>query len=209
MKKIALVLFVSLSLFACKKKKGVPNVSKIDVDIQLQRFDKDFFAIDSNNVLPGLDQLHQKYPLLTNIFLQNILGLDSASVLPGVKRFLHMHHDIDSAAAVTFKSTDGLKKDFQKAFQYVKYYFPDYKIPSVITVLGPIDALAQMSNGYTPDFLGPDFMGISLQFYLGKDHPVYHDPFFVEKVAPEYRSRRFSKEYIIGDAMLLFPEISK
>lgn len=203
MKKTALILLLAASLFACKNKKGVPDVSAVNVNIKLERFDKDFFAIDSNNVLPGLNQLNQKYPVLTNIFLQNILGLDSASTLPGVKRFIHLSQSIDSAVNDVFKNTDQLKKDFQKAFQFVKYYFPTYKVPKIITVVGPVDALAQTSNGYSPDFIGPDFLGISLQFYLGNNYPVYHDPFFIEKVAPEYRSRRFSKEYITADAMQL------
>lgn len=189
--------------FSCKDKKNIPNVSSIKVDITLNRFDQDFFSIDSNNVMPGLNQVHKKYPALTNIFLQNILGLDSASTLPGVKRFLHMGQSIHDSVNDVFKNTDWLKKDFQTAFQFVKYYFPQYKIPTIITILGPVDALAQSSNGYTPDFLGPDFMGISLQFYLGKNYSVYNDPFFIEKVAPSYRSRRFSKEYILPDAMML------
>lgn len=203
MKKTAVALLLCLSCFACKNKEGAPDVSGIKVNINLQRFDRDFFSIDSNDVLPGLNNLHREYPQLTNIFLNNILGLDSASTLPGVKKFLHLNQSIDSAASVIFQNTDGLKKDFQKAFQFVKYYFPDYKVPSIVTVVGPIDALAQSNNGYTPDFLGPDFLGISLQFYLGKNFSVYQDPFFIENVAPQYRSRRFSKEYIIADAMML------
>jgi hypothetical protein len=203
MKKTILVFLITTSLFACKNKKGVPDVSAVNVNIKLERFDKDFFAIDSSNVLPGLNHLNQKYPVLTNIFLQNILGLDSASILPGVKRFIHLSQSIDSAVNDVFKNTDQLKKDFQKAFQFVKYYFPTYKVPKIITVVGPVDALAQTSNGYSPDFIGLDFLGISLQFYLGNSYPVYHDPFFIEKVAPEYRSRRFSKEYITADAMQL------
>ncbi|MGB3008454.1 MAG: hypothetical protein WBC06_18200, partial [Chitinophagaceae bacterium] len=39
--------------------------------------------------------------------------------------------------------------------------------------------------------------------YLGKNYSVYKDGFFIENIAPEYRSRRFSKEYIIADAMQL------
>jgi hypothetical protein len=42
-----------------------------------------------------------------------------------------------------------------------------------------------------------------LQFYLGKNFSVYQDQFFIDNVAPLYRSRRFSKEYIIADAMQL------
>lgn len=203
MKKTTLILLLAVSLFSCKNKKGIPDVAAVKVDIKLERFDKDFFAIDSNDVLPGLNRLNQKYPLLTSIFLQNILGLDSASTLPGVKRFLHLSQSMDSAVKGAFKNTDQLKKDFQKAFQFVNYYFPDYKVPKIITVVGPVDALAQTSNGYSPDFIGPDFLGISLQFYLGRNYPDYHDPYLIENVAPEYRSRRFSKEYITADAMQL------
>jgi hypothetical protein len=86
----------------------------------------------------------------------------------------------------------------------VKYYFPQYKTPKhITTVVGPVDALAQSSTGYTPNFLGPDFLGISLQFYLGPQFSIYNDPYFIENVAPAYRSRRFSKEYIIADGMQL------
>jgi hypothetical protein len=203
MKKTGLLLLIIPVFFACNSKKGGPDVSAIKVDIKLLRFDKDFFAIDSTDILPGLNQLNQDYPLLTNIFLRNILGLDSAATLPGVKRFLTLNQSIKDSVYDVFKNTDNLKKNFQKAFQFVKYYFPNYKVPKIVTVIGPIDALAKANNGYTPDFLGPDFLGISLQFYLGKDFSLYIETFFMENIAPEYRSRRFSKEYITADAMQL------
>ena len=215
MKKIVFILLAFIFLAACKNKKNIPDVSGIKVNITLERFDKDFFLIDSNNVLLGLNRLDEKYPLLTSIFLNNILGLDSASTLPGVKRFIHLSQPIYNSVTDVFNSTDPLKKDFQKAFQFVKYYFPNYKLPEKIcTVAGPIDGLAQTANGETPDFLGPDFLGISLQFYLGKNFSAYKDPFFIDNVAPEYRSRRFSKEYIVADGMQLivddlFPDNSK
>jgi hypothetical protein len=203
MKKTAVVFLVLVAIISCNNKTDAPDVSGIKMDIKLERFDRDFFSIDSNNVLPGLNQLNQKYPVLTNIFLQNILGLDSTATLSGVKRFLHLGQSINDTVKDVFKNTDPVRKDFENAFRYVKYYFPEYKTPKITTVIGPIDAMAQSSGGYTPDFLGPDFLGISLQFYLGKNFSVYSDPFFIDNVAPTYRSRRFSKEYITSDAMML------
>jgi hypothetical protein len=204
MKKNWLVLLLAIAIIGCNNNRTTPDVSDIKVNLTLERFERDFFVIDSNNVLPGLNNLNEKYPLLTNIFLQNILGLDSASTLSGVKRFLHQNESISAATNDVFKNTDWLEKDFTKAFRLVKYYFPAYKLPEkIITVIGPIDALAQTANGQTPDFLGPGFLGISLQFYLGKNYPLYKDAFFIENIAPEYRSRRFSKEYIIADATQL------
>lgn len=214
MKKIIAALAIILLLFSCKSGKRLPDVSGIEVDIELKRFDQDFFKIDTNNIPVDIDALNNKYPVLTPLFLQNILGLDSTNYIPGVNRFLSLGKNMNDTINDVFQNTDWLKKDFEKAFQYVRYYFPQYKVPVIITVNGPIDVLAQSSSGYTPDFLGPDFLGISLQFYLGKDFSLYKEPFFIENVAPVYRSRRFSKEYIIADAMMLvvddlFPDNSR
>jgi hypothetical protein len=213
--KAAYFLLLIFLVIACNDKENGPDISNIKADVRLERFDKDFFSIDSNHVLAGLNQLNQKYPTLTNLFLQNILGLDSASTLPGVKNFLSLSKPIYDSVNDVFKNSEGLRKDFEQAFRHVKYYFPDYKTPDIITVVGPIDALAQTEGGgYTPDFLGPDFLGISLQFYLGKNFSGYQSDYFIERVAPLYRSRRFSKEYIVADAMQLivddiFPDKSK
>lgn len=203
MKKTSLIVLLAVSLFACKKKKGIPDISDIKVDIKLERFDRDFFAIDTNDIWPSLTKLNKKYPSLTGIFLQNVLGLDSASAITGVKRFIGMSGNLYDTVNTVFKNTDDIEKDLIKGFQFVKYYFPQYKVPAIATIAGPVDAMAQSSSGPTPNFLGPDFLGISLQFYLGKKFSVYNDPFFIENVAPGYRSRRFSKEYIIADAMQL------
>ena len=207
MKKICILLFFVVSFFACKNKKGIPDVSGIKVNISMERFDRDFFKIDSNSVVPGLNLVHDKYPLLTSIFLQNILGLDSAITLAGVKRFLHLNESLYDSTKDLFKSTDQLEKDLKRSFQFVKYYFPSYRLPEkTICVVGPIDALARNGNDYTPDFIGPGFVGISLQFYLGKDFSLYNNQFFIDNVAPQYRSRRFSKEYIVADVMKLITD---
>ena len=204
MKKTVLAVVLAVSLFACNNNnKDIPDVSDIKVDIKLERFDRDFFSIDSNNILAGLDKLNSKYPILTGIFLQNVLGLDSAATLPGVKHFLSISGNLYDTVNTVFKNTNDIEKDFKKGFQFIKYYFPKYKVPDIVTIAGPVDAMAQSESGPTPNFLGPDFLGISLQFYLGKNFSVYNDPYFVENVAPGYRSRRFSKEYIIADAMQL------
>lgn len=203
MQKILIVLSLGLILFSCKGDKKTPDVSNISVDLHLERFDRDFFAIDTNNVLAGLNNLSQKYPIATPIFLQYVLGVDSATMVPGVRNFISLSGNLYDTVNTVFKNTDGLEKDFKKAFQFVKYYFPKYQVPKIVTIAGPVDALAQSDSGPTPDFLRPGLLGISLQFYLGKDFSVYSDPFFIENVAPSYRSRRFSKEYIIADAMQL------
>ena len=107
-----------------------------------------------------------------------------------------------------YKDFSPVEKELQQAFKYVKYYFPSYKLPqTIMTVIGPMNTredLARMANGdYSPNFIGPDFIGISLQFYLGSNFSLYNTEYFINNVAPLYRSRRFSKEYIAADVMKL------
>jgi hypothetical protein len=203
MKKLFTILLIASFTSCSNSKTNAPDVSDIKVNVTLERFDKDFFSIDSNNVLPGLSTLNQKYPWLTPVFLTNILGLDSASTLAGVRQFIHVTQPIHDTVDIVFKDMSAIEKQFGQAFKYVKYYFPQYKLPRLNTVIGPIDALAQLNGSYTPNFLGPDVLGLSLQFYLGKNFSAYSNDYFIENVAPTYRSARFSKEYIIADAMTL------
>ena len=205
MRKILGISLIALLATGCgRKEKGAPDISGVKVDVKLGRFDRDFFALDTSNFWPSLRALNKKYPEITGIFIQNVLGLDSSSSEAGIKHFIKLSQNLHDTVNAVFRNTDDIERDFKKGFGYVKYYFPGYKTPAnIITIAGPVDAMAQSLSGPTPNFLGPDFLGISLQFYLGKNFSVYNDAFFIENVAPGYRSRRFSKEYLVADAMQL------
>jgi len=210
MKKIFFTSFwIAVIFVSCKGKKGIPDVSGIKIDLPVQRFDKDFFSIDSNAMTTALPTLQTKYPGFLPLFINNILGLGplqpgNPAAFEGAKHFLHLTKPIYDSTAAVFPNTDELQKGFENAFRYVKNYFPDYKIPDkVITLVGPIDGLAKLGTEATPDFIGADFLGISLQFYLGKNYSAYSDPYFINNVAPQFRSRRFEKAYIVPDAMKL------
>lgn len=201
----AVVLFLSiLFLFSCSNDSKGPDVSKIKVEVPVERFDKDFFSMDTVGIEKALSALAQKYPTLFPIFINNILGLNDTTRGKGVALFIRQNNFIADAANKEFENISTIKSDFEESFRYVKYYFPDYDVPKLITIVGPPDALAQTATGEpTPNFIGPDFLGISLQFYLGNQFSLYHDPFFVANIAPEFRSRRFDKKYIVADAMKL------
>ena len=203
MKNGLLILGLSILWISCREDEKKPDIKNIPLSLSVENFHRDFFSMDTNNISTSVSQLNAKYPSLSEIFLYNILGLDSGSLRSGISRFIQLTKPVYDTANVVFKDFNPVKKEFEKAFKYVKYYFPTYPAPRISTVIGPLDAMAQTSYGYTPDFLGPDFLAVSLQFYLGKNFSAYNDPYFVENIAPAYRSRRFSKEYIVPDAMML------
>jgi len=204
MKNLFIVFFVAILLTACSNDDNTPDVSNIQVDVTVERFDKDVFLMDTTNIDKSLSDLYAKHPSIYMIFMQNILAIKDSIWANGFKRFIQQNKFIADSVNVVFKNTDDIKSNFEKAFQFVKYYFPDYKVPKLITIVGPPDALAQTLSGeQTPNFIGKDFLGLSLQFYLGKDFSLYKDQFFITNIAPEYRSRRFDKKYLTADAMKL------
>lgn len=205
MKKIAVFLLFCSALAGCGHKKNAPDISSIRVNLAVQRFDEDFFSMDTVRLQPSLTALHLKYPALLDPFLQSVIGVTDTS---GIKQFFRLYKPVFDSSQKIYRDFGPVRSELEKAFRYVKYYFPSYHLPAVLTpVIGPMNSmqdLARMGNGdYTPDFMGPGFIGISLQFYLGPHFSLYQDEYFINNVAPRYCSRRFSREYIAADVMKL------
>ena len=208
MKKLYFPFIFCILLTACGDKKNTPDISSIKVPLKVERFDQAFFAVDTFQMDQGMNKLHQQYSSFLPLYLQNIIGITEPDE---VKVFYRLYKPVFDSSERVYKNFEPVKEQIEKAFRYVKYYFPEYKTPStLIPVIGRMDSrqdLARMANGeYTPNFIGPDLAGISLQFYLGSDFSWYTDQNFINNVAPLYRSRRFSKEYIAADLMKLITD---
>ena len=146
MKNFLIVFFIAVYFAACNNDENAPDVSNIKVEVPIERFEKDFFSLDTLDIEKGLRNLEMKYPSLYPIFIHNILGLHDSSRDKGVVRFMTQNRFIAEAADKEFKNANEIKKDFEQAFRYVKYYFPEYRIPKVATIVGPPRCLCQESD---------------------------------------------------------------
>ncbi len=205
MNKLIILFIAVVTLVGCGNKTQAPDVSNISIDLKVERFDQDFFAIDTNRTEQGMAALQEKYPVLLSLYLQGILGVFDPA---GVNSFYQYYKPVYDSAQKAFANFDPIAKEIGNAFRYVKYYFPDYELPRrIIPVIGPMntaDDLPRKANGeYTAVFGREDFVGISLQFYLGKAFSLYNIEYFINNVAPQYISRRFEKQYIVPDIMKL------
>lgn len=190
----ALLLFTSF--FSCNTdKKNIPDVSAVKVQLDVKRFDQDFFSIDTNNVETSLTNLQQQYPTFLNDFLYNILGLELMpdSVTKKVKRFLYDYRPVYDAVQSQFAATEKLQKEIRHGFQFVKHYFPQYKLPQqVVTFVGPVEGYANV--------LTNEGLAVGLQLYLGSNFSLYQTG-YVREVYAEYQSRRFEPQYIPVNCM--------
>ncbi|MBS4044138.1 MAG: hypothetical protein KGZ59_10010 [Chitinophagaceae bacterium] len=180
-------------VFACGSKKNVPDVSHINVDLKIERFDEDFFKVDTNNMNVAFDRLNQKYHNFLPDYLFNILGLTPPqdSILAQAKLFLKdsLYHKVFEDASTKFINFREVEKELKLALQLTKYYFPNYQPPSKIyTFIGPIDGVA---TAITSDHN----FAVGLQGYLGKDYPAYQLG-YITQIYPAYKTRKFEEQYI-------------
>lgn len=213
--KNCLVLLLMVCLFACKDKEG-PDVSEIKVELTTERFERDFFAADTNNLSASLDRIYQKYPGFFIDFSQNILGLppikDSGTqVLTAIKQFLRDYRPIYDSVNKTFNDISDYEEEITDGLRHVKHYFPTYETPKkLITFIGPMDAFFQGSLGDYGDAITSDGLAVGLQLHLGADFSIYTNEIGAA-LYPSYVSRKFTPEYIPVNCMKniiddIFPE---
>jgi hypothetical protein len=188
------LIFIFL-LIGCTNSKG-PDVSTIKVDIPIERFDKSFFALDTNNIAVSLKELMQSHPDFYTDFMQQILGVsgsDTSKVTLDVSKiFIRGYSSMYQRLAKQYNDINWLQKDIQKAFQYVKYYFPEYKTSKIILFMGPLDAPGVALTG--------SGIAVGLHQFGGKDFPAYQS-MEAQQLFPAYISRRFERQYIVVNCM--------
>ena len=131
MKKNFLVYCIVFLAFSCGNKKNIPDVSDIPVTVKVERFDKAFFAVDTNNIKQGLYNLTKQFPYFTNDFVVNVLGVaplndTSIASFTACREFISTYNSLKDSLEPKFQNFDWLEKELKHSFQFVKYYFPKY-----------------------------------------------------------------------------------
>lgn len=204
--KITLFLAICLSVISCNQEKDI-DTSKIKVDLQIERFDQDLSKINPNNLNEKLPELKKKYGIFYDDYFEKILNLGStqnpeyitllAQVLGG-KPFQDLQHETDSV----YPNLDAQKPALIEAFKRIKYYYPEWKTPKIITYISGFQVQTPIGVGY---------VGVGLDMFLGNQSKFY--PALVESV-PRYISRRFTPDNITPRVVEvitreeLFPELN-
>ena len=197
MRKLLLFVLPFLLLTGCSNS-DAPDVSGIDVKLETRRFERDFFRVDTNQLIPSFQELNNKYPEFLQDFITSILGLpgqiDTSIITQnGIKSFLSTYKPIYDSAEKKFGDFDKSEKEVKQGLQYVKYYFPGYHTPEkIITFIGPVDGFGNV--------LASEGLAIGLHSYMGKDFFLYNTE-MGQTTYPSYISRRFSPEYIPVNSM--------
>jgi len=183
---IYLIFLCVLAFFSCKRG-NKPDVSAISLDIKIERFDKDLFAGKQKGI-PQTDAfLQKKYTAFYDDYTHRMVGdqtYSNAAILSTLYKdqaYTDLNHEVDSV----FKTLEPQEKALTETFKYIKYYYPEIRVPRFIAFISGFAV-------QTP--IGDDYMGIGLDMFLGKNSKFYRA---IVKSVPLYLSARFTPEYIV------------
>lgn len=174
--KYLLLLFLVISITCCKPKSKTMDVSYIPVEVELQRFDKEYFQADASN----LKYLKAKNPYL---FPENVP--DSFWI---VKKNDSLFQKLYKETQDVFGDFNEEHKAIEELFRNVKYFYPNFKEPKLVTLISDLDMESQVIYADT-------LLLVSLDTYLGENKEYYSN-------YPDYMQQNFDKEHILNDVAM-------
>ena len=173
--KYFILIFLGLNLLACSsEKKEAVDTSSVNVKMDIVRFEQKFYTAGPE----GLSPLKKEFPYLFPG--SNLDSIWISKMKDEDELFLY------KASQEVFGDFSDQEAELLDLFKHIKYYFPKFTAPKVITVLSNVD--------YDNSIIYADsLMFISLDVYLGKDHEVYAD-------YPKYIKQNFNPSHLVIDA---------
>ena len=165
-------LLLLLSVLGCSKKENNKiDVSNIKVDVLVDRFDQKFYTMSPE----GLSDLKNEFPFLfpepnpDSVWINKMQNKDE--------------QDLFAESQKLYANFSNEKEQLNSLFKHIKYYYPEFKEPKIITVLTNVDYEHNV-------ILADDLLFISLDIFLGKKNEIY-DSF------PSYVKQNYTKEHLI------------
>ena len=170
------IIFFSLLLISCDDNQNSvikKEIDKIDLKLEVERFDQKFNNLDSVSVF----KLKSAYPYLFSEKLNDGFWVEKSKDT--------LHNELVSEVKKVFPIDNTLDSDISTMLKYLRYYYPQINIPKVVSLISSVDYRNRV-------ILTKELLLLSFDCYLGSDHYFYYD---IDK----YLRDDFSKSFILSD----------
>ncbi|RYY07079.1 MAG: gliding motility lipoprotein GldB [Sphingobacteriaceae bacterium] len=190
LKKQSYPFFLICVLLASCKRKDKIDVSKIDLNVKIERFDHDFDSFKGSNYPAKAAQLSQHYGVFYTDYIERILSegnVQDTAYFANLRQvfkaqsYIDLKHEVDSV----YPNLEQQEAELTDAFKHVKYYYPNTKLPHFYAYFSGFQAQSSIGNNY---------FAIGLDLFLGEKSKFY--PALIEQF-PHYISRRFTPDNMV------------
>lgn len=176
-------LVVAMSLWlvvGCRSgsKRPIPDVSNRRVSAKFERFERDFFALDTTAPAQAMTDLEGKYGEFADLYFANIMEMRPpkneaqtkfvpAVFYKNISGFLNYKavRRLYDTTQIVFKDLTEAEKTLSQTMQFYNYYFPKNKIPKFYTYISEYH--------YASISAGDSIIGIGLDMFLGENYAPY------------------------------------
>ena len=189
---IYIIAILCLSLFACKREKRHADLSGIDFDIKIERFDSIFWSLDTTQIAQEFAQLSSQHPDITPIYTENVVRFghpdsaithDTYKLFRANKKVGELYED----ALNIYSDMSDIEKDLTAAFRRTKYFLPYLPTPQVYCHVSGLNQSL---------IVGEKFISLSIDNYLGSDYPLYEKIGIYKYQLPNMRREKVAPDYI-------------
>ena len=160
-----------------------PNIESVNVTLQFESLESQLPAITSKQQL--IEFFSSRIAMRDYFFNRGAYPSDSAFINELYNRFTNPHLDtLLMETQKVFGDGAQLKQELTVAFSNLKYYYPDFKLPKVQTVISGLE---------NDMFMSDSVIVISLDYYIGKGSRYRPNMY-------EYMLRRYEKDFILVGA---------
>jgi gliding motility-associated lipoprotein GldB len=199
---LSFLVVILLCFLSCEKDSKVEKeIANIDIDVQVERFEK-LFAEASPKDLP---KLKAQYPFMFSRQYHDSIWIARMQDT--------LQQEMFSEIQKKYANFTEINDDIKSLFQHLKYYYPAFKSPRVITLINDVE--------YRNKTIVTDSIAlIAIDNYLGSDHMFYGNiqkyirqnfeaPQIVSDLATEYAQQQIyqpSRKSLL-DEMVYFGKI--
>lgn len=186
-------LFISLIVWqGCSPDKSAPDISDIDINPNVVRFEKVLFASDTSNMGAEIQQILAEYPTFAEVYLYQIIGepRTDEQVVINTRTFVTdtFIQDLYNESLARFDDFTAYEEALKESLKYFKYYFPEKTTPDIYTCITGFEV-----GSFT---VGDPILGISLDFFLGPDYTDYPLTLF-----PNYIQESMQPAYLVSKSL--------
>lgn len=172
--KVIFLFLITLIIFSCKKDGQLEkDIANVNTDIKIERFDRLVAESFSND----FNKIKQAYPFMFS-------EKENDSTWMETKRDTLQLQLFDEVNKV-FGDFEETEIEIESLFNHIKYYFPEFSPPRVITTTSYVDFRNRV-------FVSDTISVLALDSYLGSDHEFYVN---IQK----FITANLKKEHIVVD----------
>lgn len=171
------------------------NDEKDNGRITIERFDRLERHFLTSGDIASLQQMKTDYPMQTQTLIEHVLRLGHMDEPDINNRFLVFFQDSTLQALIgdvekQYANMSDLEKELSEAFRHLEEMIPIVQTPQVYAQIGSLDQSIVVGEG---------LLGISLDKYLGSNHPIYLRYGYTEK-----QRAMMKRDFIVPDCLSFY-----